>query len=118
MRKFLGCFVASCALIVASTASSFAFEAMLANDHALHPHPYSRERVMILAAGEYVDIGRCDHGWCAVTHGPHSGYVHINHLVDGREYAAARGGYQYGSPADIAAGAVAGPINAGVSILR
>ncbi len=118
MRKFSGCLAASFALIVASTVSSFAFEAMLANNHTLYPHPYSHEGGMTLAAGEYVDIDRCDHGWCAVTHGTHTGYIRVNHLIDGAEYAATHGGYQDAGPAGIAAGVVAAPINAGVSILR
>ena len=117
MRKLFGCLVAGCAL-VASPVSSFAFQAMLANDFALYPHPYSHERLTTLGAGEYVDIDRCDHGWCAVTHGAQSGYIRSNHLIDGEEYAAKHGGYQYGTPADVAAGIVAAPIEAGVSILR
>jgi hypothetical protein len=117
MRKLSVCLLASCALI-ASTASSFAFEAMLAHNFTLYPHPYSHERLMTLGAGDYVDIDRCDHGWCAVTHGPHSGYIRSNHMIDGEEYAAAHGGYQSGSPADVAAGLVAAPVEAGVSLLR
>ena len=120
MRKLYS-FVAAGALI-ATTGSSFAFEAVLANNFTLYPHPYSHERTMTLGAGERIDIDRCDHDWCAVTHGPHSGYIHVHHLIDGAEYAAAhggnQGGYQYDNPADIAAGAVAAPINAGVSFLR
>ncbi|MGE0236856.1 hypothetical protein [Methylocystis sp.] len=80
MRKLFGCLLAGCAL-TASSASTFAFEAMLANNFALYPRPYSHEGMMTLGAGEYVDIDRCDHGWCAVTHGAHSGYIHTNHLA-------------------------------------
>jgi hypothetical protein len=117
MHKLFGCFLVGCALI-ASSVSTFAFEAMLANNFALYPHPYSHQRTMTLGAGEYVDVDRCDHDWCAVTHGPHSGYIHTRHLIDGEEYAAAHGGYHYANPAGVAAGVVAAPINAGVSILR
>jgi hypothetical protein len=117
MRKLFGCLLAGCALI-ASSVSTFAFEAMLANNFALYPHPYSHQPVMTLGAGEYVDIDRCDHGWCAITHGAHSGYIRTNHLIDGEEYAGTHGGYPYGTPADLANEVVAAPINAGVSILR
>jgi hypothetical protein len=117
MRKLSACLLASSALIT-STASSFAFEAMLAHNFTLYPHRYSHERLMTLGAGDYVNIDRCDHGWCAVTHGPHSGYIRSNHMIDSEEYAAAHGGYQYGTPTDVAAGLVAAPIEAGVSLLR
>ncbi|CAJ0892348.1 hypothetical protein AMST5_04213 [freshwater sediment metagenome] len=118
MRKLSVCLLASCALIV-STASSFAFEAMLAHNFTLYPHPYSHERLMTLGAGDYVDIDRCDHGWCAVTHGPHSGYIRSNHMIDGEEYAAAHGGgYDDDNPVGAAAGLVAAPVEAGVSLLR
>ncbi len=117
MRKLFVCLLASCALVT-STATVFAFEAMLANNFALYPHPYSHERLMILGAGEHVNIDQCDHGWCAVTHGPHSGYIRSNHLIDGEEYAAAHGGYDYDNPVTAAAGLIAAPVEAGVSLLR
>jgi hypothetical protein len=74
MRKLFGCLVTGCAL-VASASTTFAFEAMLGRNFNLYAHLHSHERVMTLGAGEMVDIEACDHGWCAVTHDSHAGYI-------------------------------------------
>jgi hypothetical protein len=54
MRKIFGCFLAGCALI-ASSVSTFAFEAVLANNFALYSHPYSHERMMTLVRVDEFD---------------------------------------------------------------
>ncbi len=117
MGKLFRCLVTAGALI-GSVSSTSAFEAMLGRNFTLYAHPHSRERVMTIGAGEMVEIDACDHGWCVVTHGPHAGYIYLSRILDGNVYAEIYRGRRYGSPADVAAGVVAAPINAGVSILR
>lgn len=125
MCRLRVCLAAVGALIgLISTAS--AFEAMLGGTFALHPRPNSRHHIMLLGAGEIVDIDRCNHGWCLVRHGEHTGYVYMPRVLDGNVYGPGRGGG--GSDdgfADVGAGVVTAPVraageavDAGVSILR
>jgi hypothetical protein len=125
MRKLYLSITAAGALVGWASTTS-AFEAMLGGNFALHPHPYSRHHIMTLGAGDIVNINNCDHGWCAVTHGPHAGYIYLSRVLDGTIYGPRGGTYgeQDGGLAEIG-GAVAAPfnaagdaVNAGVSFLR
>ena len=122
MRKLCLSLIAAGALVGwASTAC--AFEAMLGGNFGLYAHPHWRHHIMTLGAGDIVNIDNCDRGWCAVTHGPHAGYIHVSRVLDGRVYGPRGGvaGYRDGgatelftAPADAAGEA----LDAGVSILR
>jgi hypothetical protein len=125
MHKLCLSLVAAGAFLCPAPAA-FAFEAMLGGNFALHSNPHSGRHIMILGAGDIVNIDHCDHGWCAVTHGPHAGYIYLSRVLDGRVYGP-RGG-AYGTRDDGLAevsDALATPFNAagdaldaGVSILR
>lgn len=126
MRKVYVSLLAASALL-GSGAAANAFEAMLGGAFALRDHPGARHSVMVLQPGDIVKIDRCDKSWCAVTHGPHVGYIYMPRVLDGTIYGP-RGdvmGAQDGGPAEIGAGIVTAPfdaageaLNAGVSILQ
>jgi hypothetical protein len=126
MRK-LHVILVAIGAVIGSASSAFAFQAMLGGNFALHDHPGSRHHVMVLAAGDIVNIDHCERSWCAVTHGPHVGYIYMPRVLDGRVYGP-RGdvaGVQDDGPAEIGAAIVGAPIdaagqavNAGVSILQ
>lgn len=125
MRKFCLTLL-SAAAFVGFVSSASAFEAMLGGNFALHTHP-GGHHLMTLAAGDIVNIDHCDHNWCAVTHGPHAGYLYMPRVVDGVLYGPRGGtaGYADGGPAEVGLGLVAAPVqaagdivDAGVSILR
>jgi hypothetical protein len=119
--------LAAASALLASASASYAFEAMLGGPFALRDHPGARHALMTLEAGDIVKIDHCNKSWCAVTHGPHVGYIYMPHVLDGRIYGPHGDvvGVQDGGPAEIGAGIVTAPIdaagealNAGVSILR
>ena len=114
MRKLFLSLVATGALAV-PTAS--AFEAMLGGNFRLYEHPYSRHYSITLSAGDIINIDRCNHGWCAVTHGPHAGYIYSPLQLDGYVYGPRNGvpGYStggLGGLGDVGAGLVTAPITA------
>lgn len=126
MRKLCLSLVAAVAVLGAAPAA-YAFEAMLGGSFGLHEHPGSRHHIMTLGAGDIVNIDHCDHGWCAVTHGPHSGYIYLSRVLDGRVYGPRGGtmGVQDSGPAELGAAIVTAPfdaagevLDAGVSVLR
>jgi hypothetical protein len=122
MRNLCLSILAAGALIGASSAA-FAFEAMLGGNFALHAYPHSRQHLMTLGAGDIVDIDHCDHGWCAVKHGPHAGYIYLSRVLDGRIYGPRDGakGYRDDGPAELFTApieAASDVLDAGVSILR
>jgi hypothetical protein len=122
MRKLCLSVIAAGALVGSAPGAS-AFEAMLGGNFALHDHPRSHHHIMILGAGGIVNIDHCDHGWCAVTHGPHTGYIYLTHVLDGRVYGPRDGSYGYrdGGPAELftaPANAAGEAFDAGVSILH
>jgi Bacterial SH3 domain len=126
MRELRIALLAGAALVGSLSAAS-AFDAMLGGNFTLYSAPHSRAHVMTLGAGEIVDVDHCDHGWCAVRHGPHSGYIYMPHVLDGRAYNpharrhGGGGGGIFEAGADLlgapatAAGEV---VESGVSILR
>lgn len=125
MRKLCLSLIAAGALLGAAPAAS-AFEAMLGGDFPLHNRPHGRH-LMTLGYGDIVNIDKCDHSWCWVTHGPHAGYIYMSHVLDGTVYGPRGAGYGYrdGGLAEVGAGVVTAPIDAagdvldaGVSILR
>jgi hypothetical protein len=126
MRKPYFSVVAAGALIATVPCAS-AYEAMLGGNFALHARPYSRHHIMTLAAGDIVNIDHCNHDWCAVTHGPHAGYLYMPRTLDGHVYGPRGGtaGVQDGGPAEVGADLVGAPfdavgnaLDAGVSIMR
>jgi hypothetical protein len=100
-----------------------AFEAMVGRNYGLHNRPHSRHHFMTLINGDIVGVSACNHGWCAVTHGPHAGYIHVRSIVDDRVYGPYGGvwGYRNGGPALIGAvygyRNVAAPLSAGDDVL-
>ena len=126
MRKFYLSLV-SAAAFFGFVANASAFEAMLGGNFALHAHPGGHHHLMVLSAGDIVNVDHCDHNWCAVTHGPHAGYLYMPRVVDGVLYGpkgGTAGAYDDG-PAELGLGLVAAPVqaagqivDAGVSVLR
>jgi hypothetical protein len=118
VRKLCLSLVAAGAL-VGSLSSASAFEAMLGGSFALHPQPHSHQYIVTLGAGDIVNINSCDRGWCAVTHGPHVGYIYLNRILDGRVYGPRGGAYGYrdGGLAEVGANVVAAPFNAAGNVL-
>ncbi|HEY8163180.1 MAG TPA: hypothetical protein VIF34_13070 [Methylocystis sp.] len=121
MRKLCYSLFAGLAF-VGCASNALAFEAMLGGNFILHAQPNGRHLVM-LAAGDTVDIDHCNHGWCAVTHGDHAGYLYMPRVLDGNVYGPRGGGG--GGPAELVTGVVTAPVaaagqvvDAGVSILR
>lgn len=126
MRKLCLSLIAAGAFVGSVSAAS-AFEAMLGGNFGLHAQPYAHRHIMTLHAGDIVNISECDHGWCAVTHGPHSGYIYLSRVLDGRLYGPRGGVYgtQDDGPAEVGAASASTPfdaagdaVDAGVSILR
>jgi hypothetical protein len=114
-------------VLLSSLSAASAYEAMLGGAFALHAHPRSSGHIMTLGAGEIVNIDHCDHSWCAVTHGPHAGYIYMPRVLDGHVYNPYRpgGGYSDGGIVEGATSLLGAPVNAageavdaGVSILR
>jgi len=130
MRKLCLSLIAAGAL-VGSVSNASAFEAMLGGDFPLHTRPHGHH-IMTLVYGDIVNIDRCDHSWCWVTHGPDAGYIYMSRVLDGRVYGPrgggyGGGGYGYGDGGLLGVGAdiVTAPVSAagdvvdaGVSILR
>lgn len=111
---------------VGSASSASAFEAMLGGNFMLHAHP-NGPHLMTLAAGDIINIDHCNHSWCAVSHGPHAGYIYMPRVLDGTVYGPRGGvaGYQDGGPAELGVAIVSAPVmaagqivDAGVSVLR
>ncbi|WP_424362886.1 hypothetical protein [Methylocystis parvus] len=119
MRKIYISLLAVSALL-ASGAAANAFEAMLGGAFALRDHPGARHPIMVLQAGDIVMIDHCDKSWCAVTHGPHVGYIYMPRVLDGRVYGPHGDvmGVQDGGPAEIGASIVTAPINAAGDVLN
>ena len=113
MHKLCLSLVAAGAL-VGSASTALAFEAMLGGNFNLYAQPHARHHIMTLGAGEIVNIDNCDRGWCAVTHGQHTGYIHWSRVLDGNVYSPYGGGsgYREGGPFEVGAGLVAAPANA------
>jgi len=123
MRKL--CLSLIAAFSLAATGAN-AYEAMLGGNFVLHSAPHGHH-LMTLAAGDIVDIDHCNRSWCAVTHGPHTGYLYMPRTLDGNAYGPHGGvaGYQDGGPAELGAAIVTAPVmaagtvlDAGVSVLR
>jgi hypothetical protein len=126
MRKLLP-FLATAGVFFGSVSFASAFEAMLGGNFNLHARPGSRHHIMTLGAGEVVDIDHCKRSWCAVTHGPHAGYIYLTKMLDGHVYGPGAGaaGVAGGDPIDAGVGLVTAPVaaagavvTAGVSVLR
>lgn len=126
MRKLCLSILAAGAL-AGFTSSASAFEAMLGGEFDLHARPHSRQHITTLAAGDIVNIDNCNRNWCAVTHGPHFGYIHLTRMLDGTVYGPRSGlpGYHDGGAFDLGADVVTAPfdaaedvLDAGVSVLR
>ncbi|QGM99298.1 hypothetical protein [Methylocystis parvus] len=125
MRKLRLSLLALAAL-AGGASNANAYEAMLGGNFVLHTQPHGRH-LMTLAAGDIVNIDHCDHSWCAVTHGPHAGYLYMPRTLDGNLYGPHGGvaGYQDGGPAELGLAVISAPVdaagdvvNAGVSVLR
>jgi hypothetical protein len=127
MRKLCLSLLAAAAFVGAATSAS-AFEALLGGNFILHAQPHGRH-LLTLGAGDIVNIDHCNHSWCAVTHGPHSGYLYLPRVFDGNVYGPQEGvigvGVRDGGPAELGLGVITAPVDAaghvldaGVSILR
>ncbi len=131
MRK-LCLSLAAIGAIFGSLSPASAWQTMVGRNYGLHNRPYSHHHFMTLYAGDILAVSSCSiHGWCAVAHGPHAGYIHVSWIVDDRVYGPYGGiwGYRNGGPALIgaaygyrnAAAPVTAPedaLSTGVSFLR
>ena len=84
MRKTIKSTLLALATLVASTAGAYAAEGVATGAVNVRTGPStSYNKVDTLHAGEQVEIGQCQSGWCYIEHSGPDGWVSANYLQPG-----------------------------------